>query len=137
MNFIIRARNGKHLTLVNRLYLDAVYLSPVYYNQLVNIAPLVAIQSFSDKDSELFFFVGTLRKQARWRGIHKIVRRKLDMLHYAGRLDDMKSPPGNRLEALRGDLSGSYSIMVNDQWRIVFKWRDSGAFDVRVIDYHS
>jgi len=63
-------------------------------------------------------------------------RRKLIMLNNAERLDDLKSPPGNRLEALKGKLSGRHSIRVNDQWRIVFRWTESGPDEVEVIDYH-
>lgn len=63
--------------------------------------------------------------------------RKLDMLDYAGRLNDLAAPPGNRLESLRGSLTAMHSIRVNDQWRIVFRWTDEGARDVDVVDYHS
>ena len=62
--------------------------------------------------------------------------RKLDMIRYADQLVDLLSPPANRLEALRGSLEGLYSIRVNDQWRIVFRWTPSGATDVDVVDYH-
>jgi len=58
------------------------------------------------------------------------------MLHYAANLNDLRVPPGNRLEALRGDLSGSHSIRINDQWRIVFKWTPGGPDEVRITDYH-
>lgn len=62
--------------------------------------------------------------------------RKLLMLDAASRLEDLRVPPGNRLEALRGDLRGHHSIRVNDQWRIVFRWSDGRAAEVRLIDYH-
>jgi proteic killer suppression protein len=65
-----------------------------------------------------------------------VARRKLVMLDSAERLDDLRSPPGNRLEALKGKLAGRHSIRVNDQWRIVFRWTDNGPDDVEVIDYH-
>ncbi len=65
-----------------------------------------------------------------------VVRRKLDMLHYAAQLSDLLAPPGNRLEALKGWLAGYHSIRVNDQWRIVFRWNSSGPAEVRVCDYH-
>ena len=65
-----------------------------------------------------------------------MVTRKLDMIHSAQGLDDLRSPPANRLEALKGDLAGFHSVRVNDQWRIVFRWTDDGAQDVDVIDYH-
>jgi proteic killer suppression protein len=72
-----------------------------------------------------------------WIGVAKIVARKLDMLHYALKLDDLRSPPANRLEALKGDLKGFFSIRVNDQWRIVFRWTSSGPEDVDVTDDHA
>jgi len=62
--------------------------------------------------------------------------RKLAMVDAAVRLEDLRVPPGNRLEALRGDLRGRHSIRVNDQWRVVFTWRDGDAWDVSVVDYH-
>ncbi len=58
------------------------------------------------------------------------------MLDAAHALGDLRAPPGNRLEALRGDLKGLHSIRVNEQWRIVFRWSDGGAHDVRIVDYH-
>jgi proteic killer suppression protein len=58
------------------------------------------------------------------------------MLHYASNLQDLKSPPANRLEGLTGDLKGRYSIRVNDQWRVVFKWTAEGPTEVEVLDYH-
>jgi proteic killer suppression protein len=62
--------------------------------------------------------------------------RKLIQMNQAGKLDDLKVPPGNRLEALRGNLAGFYSIRVNDQWRIVFRWTNAGPTDVAMVDYH-
>lgn len=62
--------------------------------------------------------------------------RKLDMLNAAHVLDDLKAPPGNRLEALKGDLAGFHSIRINSQWRIIFRWTPSGPEDVEIIDYH-
>ena len=62
--------------------------------------------------------------------------RKLDYLNAAGDLRDLRSPPGNRLEALSGTLTGRYSIRVNDQWRIVFRWQGRDALDVTLTDYH-
>jgi len=61
---------------------------------------------------------------------------KLDVLNAASTLDDLRSPPGNRLEALKGDYAGFHSIRINAQWRIVFRWMDSNAHDVSVVDYH-
>ncbi|MFH0784719.1 MAG: type II toxin-antitoxin system RelE/ParE family toxin [Pseudomonadota bacterium] len=66
----------------------------------------------------------------------KVARRKLRQLEIAGRLDDLRVPPGNRLEALKGDRSGQYSIRINDQWRVCFCWTDAGAENVEIVDYH-
>lgn len=96
----------------------------------------MAICSFSDSATEHFFETGKVAKGAGWATIKSVVRRKLDMVHYAYILDDLKSPPGNRLEALAGSLRGYHSIRVNDQWRIVFKWTASGPAEVQVCDYH-
>jgi proteic killer suppression protein len=68
--------------------------------------------------------------------IHAVAVRKLDMISAATTLGDLQSPPGNRLEALVGNLEGIHSIRVNDQWRIVFRWQGSDAFDVQITDYH-
>ncbi|HEC62308.1 MAG TPA: plasmid maintenance system killer [bacterium] len=65
-----------------------------------------------------------------------MVMRKLDMLNYAARLSDLRSPPGNSLESLGSDLTGFQSIRINDQWGIVFCWTDAGPSDVRITDYH-
>ncbi|MHB1274638.1 MAG: type II toxin-antitoxin system RelE/ParE family toxin [Candidatus Humimicrobiaceae bacterium] len=94
------------------------------------------IQSFSDKDTEDFFNSGHVRKGIGWASVSRIVRRKLDILHYASELKDLKVMPGNRLEILKGNLKGYYSIQINDQWRLIFKWSDSGVNDVSITDYH-
>ena len=96
----------------------------------------MAIRSFAERGAEEFFVAGRLKRSVGWRGVRRVVKRKLDMLHYADQLGDLRSPPGNRLEVLRGRLVGYYSIRVNDRWRIVFRWTDSGPMDVRVVDYH-
>lgn len=75
----------------------------------------MAIVSFAKTEIRDFFELGTIPKKAKWRGVEKIVARKLDMLDYAHVVDDLKSPPGNRLEVLKGDLRGRCSIRVNDQ----------------------
>lgn len=95
----------------------------------------MAIQSFEELSLQEFFETGKIPKNAGWRSVRKIVTRKLDMLHYAHVLDDLKSPPGNKLEALKGDLKGLHSIRVNDQWRIIFEWTAQGPAKVRVMDY--
>ena len=84
------------------------------------------ILSFADRDTEYLFGDKRVR---RFSGIERIARRKLLFLHRSVRLDDLRRPPGNRLEALRGDRSGQHSIRINDQWRIRFRWADDGAQD--------
>jgi proteic killer suppression protein len=68
--------------------------------------------------------------------IQRIAARKLEMLHAAGQLDSLRIPPANRLERLKGDRSGQYSIRINDQWRLCFAWRDGHAYKVEIVDYH-
>ena len=96
----------------------------------------MAIQSFADKATERFFLTGQLARGLGWASVGSIVRRKLDMLHYAFRLSDLRSPPGNRLESLKGAMKGLYSIRINDQWRIIFEWTKHGPSLVRIADYH-
>ncbi len=72
----------------------------------------------------------------RFRAIERQARRKLLLLDGAAKLDDLRQPPGNRLEALKGDRRGQYSIRINDQWRICFEWHEDGAEMVEIVDYH-
>ncbi len=72
----------------------------------------------------------------RFANIAAVARRKLRQLEIAGRLDDLRAPPGNRLEALKGDRAGQHSIRVNDQFRVCFRWTDTGAENVEIVDYH-
>jgi proteic killer suppression protein len=72
----------------------------------------------------------------RFSGVEKQAQRKLDMLQAARDLNDLRSPPGNRLEALAGNRQGQHSIRVNDQWRICFRWTKEGPADVEIVDYH-
>ena len=95
----------------------------------------MTIRSFKDSDVEVFFKKGIRARKKGWDLVHTIVKRKLDMIHYARELKDLRSPPNNRLESLKGNLEGFYSIRINDQWRIVFRW-DCEAYDVRIMDYH-
>ena len=69
-------------------------------------------------------------------GLVRVAQRKLAYLHDAAELRDLRVPPGNRLEALKGDRKGHHSIRINEQWRVVFRWKGGNAFDVEVIDYH-
>ena len=91
------------------------------------------ILSFADKDTEELFESG---KSRRFSAISRVALRKLIQMNQAGKLSDLAVPPGNRLEALRGRLSGRHSIRVNDQWRIVFRWTAFGPEDVSIVDYH-
>ncbi|HLB41490.1 MAG TPA: type II toxin-antitoxin system RelE/ParE family toxin [Gammaproteobacteria bacterium] len=70
------------------------------------------------------------------RDIQHVARRKLRMLNNTKQLNDLRIPPNNRLEALKGNRVGEYSIRINDQWRICFKWSDASAYDVMIVDYH-
>lgn len=72
----------------------------------------------------------------RFRAIERQARRQLLLLNGAGSLNDLRSPPGNRLEGLKGDRKGQHSIRINAQWRICFVWREGGAEDVEIVDYH-
>lgn len=96
----------------------------------------MAIRSFSSDRVQDFFNSGRIPSRSGWASVAAVVRRKLDMISYAAELRDLASPPGNRLEALRGEWSGFHSIRVNDQWRIVFRWSLRGAEDVDIVDYH-
>ena len=90
------------------------------------------IQSFSNADTEELFLE---EKNRRFSAIARVALRKLFQLNRAGRLTDMDVPPGNRLEALKGDLDGYHSIRINDQWRITFRWTDAGPAEVAIVDY--
>ena len=92
------------------------------------------IKSFRDRDAERLF-----RREAPRRppaSLHRPALRKLLLLDAAELLDDVRVPPGNRLEKLRGDRKGQFSIRVNDRWRICFRWEDGDAYDVEIVDYH-
>lgn len=96
----------------------------------------MAIQSFADLATKQFFETGKLGAKTGWFTISKVAKRKLDMVHYAAALHDLRAPPGNRLEELKGKLAGFFSIRINDQWRVVFRWTDAGPTDVQIRDYH-
>lgn len=91
------------------------------------------IRSFRCKETERLFQRQSVR---RFKAIEPVARRKLEMLEAAQRLDDLRVPPGNRLEALKGDRKGQHSIRVNDQFRICFIWREGGPEMVEIVDYH-
>jgi proteic killer suppression protein len=95
------------------------------------------IVSFGDGTSaDLFHGVESARVRRLPVEVRKVGPRKLDLVNAAAKLDDLKAPPGNRLEALKGDWAGYYSIRINDQWRVVFRWKDGAAHEVMVMDYH-
>ena len=89
--------------------------------------------SFRDADTEA---LASGRRVKRFVSIEPVARRKLRQLQIAGRLNDLRVPPGNRLEALKGDRAGQHSIRVNDQFRVCFRWTAAGPADVTIVDYH-
>jgi toxin HigB-1 len=91
------------------------------------------IQSFRDRDTYRLW-MGEFVK--RFSGIERQATRKLDMLHTADSVNDLRVPPANRLEALSGDRRGQHSIRINDQWRICFVWTKEGPANVEIVDYH-
>ena len=103
----------------------AVYRRAIY-NTLV-------IQSFKCADTERLF---TRHRVARFANMEKVARRKLDQLHAAATLDFLRVPPGNRLEALKGDRAGQHSVRINDQFRVCFFWTAQGPKHVEIVDYH-
>lgn len=92
------------------------------------------IRSFRDRHTRLLFEDGICHRS--WRLFEKVALRKLDQLDNVPRLDDLRIPPGNRLEKLSGDRRGQWSIRINDQYRICFRWQDDEAHDVEIVDYH-
>jgi len=97
---------------------------------------LVPVQGFASRSIERFFRDGSIPIGAGWARVARIAARKLDLLDYAAKLSDLASPPGNRLEALKGALSGLHSIRINDQWRVIFRWTPTGPTEVDIRDYH-
>jgi len=91
------------------------------------------IRSFKCKDTEA---LSQAQRVRRFLNIAKVARRKLRQLEIANRLEDLRVPPGNHLEALKGDRAGQYSIRINDQWRVCFHWTDEAAENVEIVDYH-
>ena len=91
------------------------------------------IQSFADRDTEELFHKESNRRFA---AIGRVALRKMIQMNQARNLRDLSVPPGNRLEALKGNFAGMHSIRVNSQWRILFRWTESGPAEVAIIDYH-
>lgn len=104
----------------------------IYIN--VNKIDLMAIQSFACEKTRALYETGKTRDFA---GIKSVAERKLTMLDAAVTLDFLRSPPGNRLEALVGNRAGQHSIRINSQWRICFVWTVQGPLDVEIVDYHA
>ncbi len=91
------------------------------------------IKGFADRNTEALF---QRKPGKRFRPLAPVALRKLLILHAASTLDDLKVPPGNRLEKLKGDRKMQYSIRINDQWRVCFRWKGGDAYDVEIVDYH-
>jgi len=96
------------------------------------------IRSFADKGTNDIFERKTTKEARRSLdpALHRVAKRKLDQLAVSIRVEDLKAPAGNRLEALKGDRMGFFSIRINDQWRSVFRWGGDGPADVTIVDYH-
>jgi toxin HigB-1 len=92
------------------------------------------IKTFQDKETEKIFNRLLSRKLPQ--NIQHLARRKLVILDAVDELNTLRVPPGNKLEALKGDRKGQYSIRISDQWRICFKWKAGDAYDVEIVDYH-
>jgi len=91
------------------------------------------IRSFGDKRTEALFRDEFVRD---FQGFARIAKRKLEAINAASRLEDLMVPPSNRLEKLKGDLRGFYSIRINDQWRVILRWIEGEPREVRIVDYH-
>jgi toxin HigB-1 len=91
------------------------------------------IKSFGSRETEQFH---ARQRVKRFRAFERVAQRKLRQLDIASELRDLRSPPGNCLEALKGNRAGQHSIRINDQWRICFVWRDGDAYDAEIVDYH-
>ena len=91
------------------------------------------IKSFADSDTQQLF---EGRSNKRWAALKKVALRKLDQIEVAINLADLRIPPGNQLEALKGDRAGQHSIRINEQYRICFIWEEDGASGVEIVDYH-
>jgi proteic killer suppression protein len=91
------------------------------------------IHSFADRDTESLYRYNTVGRD---RSFETVALRKLIQLAKAENLNDLRIPPGNRLEPLQGDRYGQWSIRINDQWRLCFEWRDDGPYRVEIVDYH-
>jgi len=91
------------------------------------------IQSFADDETEVVFLTGKSRRMGK---IGRVAARRLQAIDFASAMEDFLKPPGNRLEKLKGDRKGLWSIRINDQFRVCFRWDGKDAWDVRIVDYH-
>ncbi|MFM9913205.1 MAG: type II toxin-antitoxin system RelE/ParE family toxin [Methylophilaceae bacterium] len=91
------------------------------------------LQTFKCADTEKLF---NGKRVARFANIERVALRKLEQLNLAQTIDDMRAPPGNRLELLQGNRAGQWSVRINDQWRLCFRWENNNALDVEIVDYH-
>ena len=91
------------------------------------------IQSFANEETEAVYLTGRSRK---WGKIARVAARRLQAVDYASAIEDLQKPPGNRLEKLKGDRKGWWSIRVNEQFRVTFRWDGKDAWDVGIVDYH-
>jgi toxin HigB-1 len=115
-------------------FLEAMHEAQVPLEQACNVIRYsLVIVSFKSKETRRLF---ETEQSRRFSGIARIAVRKLTQLDAVERLEDLNYPPGNRLEALRGDRKGQHSIRINDQFRICFRWMEDGAHDVEIVDYH-
>jgi proteic killer suppression protein len=93
----------------------------------------VSIKTFKCADTQKLFSGYAVK---RWTTFERQALRKLEQLEWSEKLEDLRVPPGNRLEALKGKRKGQYSIRINDQWRLCFRWTADGAYEVEIVDYH-
>jgi proteic killer suppression protein len=91
------------------------------------------IQSFANKETEAVYLTG---KSRRWGKVARVAARRLQAIDFASAVEDLLNPPGNRLEKLKGDRKGWWSIRINDQYRVCFRWDGQDAWDVGIVDYH-
>jgi proteic killer suppression protein len=91
------------------------------------------IQSFADADTEVVFLTG---KSRRWAEIARVAARRLQAIDFASAIEDLRGPPGNRLEKLKGDRAGRWSIRINEQYKVCFRWDGNDAWEVEIVDYH-
>ena len=129
------AETRKRKTSSNQRKWDAPFNNPYsdLHHTLIYTMLQEMIRCFRCKDTERFFRGNLVR---RFVNFERPARRRLLQLNAAGSLDSLNAPPGNQLKALKGDRSGSYSIRINDQWRICFRFEDGDAYDVEIVDYH-